>query len=144
MMKRGLIIKISIILLLAIIIFFFSKFFLASHQDNENQDITPIRVIDGDTFQTSEGEKIRLLCVDTPEPGEEGYEEAKSYLSLLIFGKEISIERARIDDYNRTLAWVTTASGNESALVNKKIVDSGYGDLFEYGGNNCSDRMNSY
>ena len=43
-------------------------------------DNTVIRVIDGDTFEIATGDKIRILCIDTPEQNEEGYEEATRFL----------------------------------------------------------------
>ncbi|MFH1722945.1 MAG: hypothetical protein ABH950_10130 [Candidatus Altiarchaeota archaeon] len=43
------------------------------------------RVIDGDTFELSTGEKIRLICIDAPEKGEEFYEKSKTYLEDLGF-----------------------------------------------------------
>ena len=49
------------------------------------------RVIDGDTFELCSGETARLLCVDTPEKGEEGYEEAKVFLEDLILYKEVRL-----------------------------------------------------
>ena len=113
-----------------------------------------LRAVDGDTLELAdgegEGEIIRLLCVDAPELGEEGYEEAKDYLSSLLVlsgagaeeGEEnIRIERHGIDKYNRTLAWIYYADsggGGNETLVNKEIIDNGYGEVFEYDGTNCS------
>ncbi len=53
---------------------------------------------DGDTFQTSAGDWIRLADVDTPERGDWGYAEATNVLSQLIYGKQVYLE---IDDINR-------------------------------------------
>lgn len=99
------------------------------------EDVMGINIIDGDTFETSGGEIIRLLCVDAPEKDKEGYEDARAYLSNLVLGKQIVIEREGVDKYNRTLAWVSSPSG---LMVNKEIVDNGFGDLFEYNETNCS------
>jgi endonuclease YncB( thermonuclease family) len=81
--------------------------------------------------------------VDAPELGDAGYEEAKDYLSSLLVlsgtgageGEEnIRIERQGIDKYNRTLAWIYSGE----TLINKEIIDNGYGEVFEYDGTNCS------
>ena len=91
-------------------------------------------IIDGDTFNTQSGETIRLLCVDTPERSQTGYEDASAYLSMLILGKDVKVEREYgKDKYNRTLAWVYV----DNILVNKMIIDEGFGVLYEYEGTNC-------
>jgi len=47
--------------------------------------------------------------------------------------KEISIERDGLDKYNRTLAWVYL----DSVLINKEIVEKGFGVVYEYNGTDC-------
>lgn len=125
------------LILLAVVIFLGIKLipFNNNNQENNqsNDNFNSIRIIDGDTFETVDGKVFRLLCVDTPEIGSDGYEEASDYLSSIILGKNITIERDGFDIYNRTLAWVYV--GN--ILVNKEIVDNGYGTLFEYNGTDC-------
>jgi len=92
-----------------------------------------LRAVDGDTLELSSGEIIRLLCVDTPEEGKEGYDEAKAFLSSQASLEDIRIERHGLDMYNRTLAWVYSGK----TLVNKEIIDKGYGSVFPYNGTNC-------
>lgn len=89
-----------------------------------------VRAVDGDTLEMGSGEIIRLICVDTPEEGEAGYEESKAFLYSWISKENISIERVGLDNYNRSLAWVYSSD----VLVNKEIVDSGFGEVFEYKG----------
>ncbi len=45
-------------------------------------------IIDGDTIELSTGERVRLICIDTPEINEDGYEEAKNYLTEQILNKD--------------------------------------------------------
>ena len=52
-------------------------------------------IVDGDTFDISEGHRIRLADIDTPEQGYTGYYESSEYLSHLIFGKDVYLD---IDD----------------------------------------------
>jgi len=102
---------------------------------NENETLI-LRAVDGDTLELIGGETtevIRLLCVDTPEEGKEGYEEAKAFLSLKL-SEDIRIERQGLDNYNRTLAWVYFGE----TLVNKEIIDNDYGTIFPYNGTNCT------
>ncbi|MFA5992354.1 MAG: thermonuclease family protein [Candidatus Pacearchaeota archaeon] len=108
--------------------------------NSENNYTSVIRVIDGDTLillNDSGGvETVRLLCVDTPEQGSSGYEEAKNYLAYLVRldDTNITLEREGLDVYNRTLAWVYV----DGVLINKDLIDKGYGSVFAFNGTDCS------
>jgi len=141
-LRTPLIVLITILAISACI--FFAMKLLSITPDSEtpstsNEDETLIlRAVDGDTLELISGEgetteAIRLLCVDTPEEGKEGYEEAKAFLSLKL-SENIRIERQGLDNYNRTLAWVYFGE----TLVNKEIIDNGYGTIFPYNGTNCT------
>jgi len=142
----------------------FSSLKLVKEKNNEITNNTVTRIIDGDTFEISSGEKIRLLCVDTPEENQKGYEEAKQFLSDLILNKPIRLETENQDkdSYGRLLRYVYVndspslcptpdykeddkiLSANlcfsigapDEILVNKEIIDKAYGKLFEYN-NTC-------
>jgi len=104
-----------------------------SSQNNQTY-LKNIEIIDGDTFKTEDGEIIRLLCVDTPEENQEGYEEASDFLRERLFYSSIRLEGNKTDKYGRSLRWVYA----DDVLVNKEIIDLGFGSLFEYDGENCS------
>ena len=62
------------------------------------------KVIDGDTFMTSSRTKaVRLSNVDTPEKGQTGYSKAKTALTKLIQGKEVSVDTKARDKYGRSV-----------------------------------------
>ena len=73
-----------------------------------------VRVVDGDTIRVRyEGreEPVRLLCIDTPERGESGFEEATEAMRGLVEGREVVLEFERPgemerDRYGRLLAYV--------------------------------------
>jgi micrococcal nuclease len=92
-----------------------------------------IKVIDGDTFTINSGETIRLLCVDTPEKGKKGYENATDFLETLILNKEVILISSITDkdDYNRSLryVYVNSPSLSEPLFVNQLILDNDYGKL---------------
>ncbi len=90
-----------------------------------------IKVIDGDTFEIASGETIRLLCVDTPEKGQEGYEEAKAYLESLILNKKVFFNSSvtNKDKYGRLLRCVYIKESGNLLFVNKLILDNNYGEL---------------
>lgn len=129
---------ISVICVIAIFLLLYFALNLLSDQDyseddkaNQNQ---AVEIIDGDTFRTKAGETIRLLCVDTPEKNQEGYDKAVEFLGARLFYSDIKLEGNKTDKYNRSLRWVYV----DGVLVNKEIIDLGLGTLFEYEGENCS------
>ncbi len=85
------------------------------------------RVIDGDTIE-SNGTSIRLLGINTPEKGEEYYNEAKEFLEDLILNKTVRLEygKEREDRYKRTLAYLYL--GNEN--INLKLIEKGYANFY--------------
>jgi micrococcal nuclease len=124
--------------LLMLFIFFFLFLFYNSSNPNsiffENNTVT--NVIDGDTFEytqiTDSSRKIitvRLLCVDTPEENQPGYEEAKEYLASLILHKKVvlvsSEQGADKDAYGRDLKYVYIGG----LFVNKEILNNNLGEL---------------
>jgi len=49
------------------------------------------RVIDGDTFQCTDGRRIRVRGVDTPEVGERGHREATRELRRRVEGRTVTV-----------------------------------------------------
>lgn len=89
--------------------------------------VTVERVIDGDTFVTTDDEHIRLIGVDTPELDKDDCysEKAKIFLEDKILGEEVTLEydEDREDNFGRTLAYVYLGG----SFINKKILKQGYG-----------------
>ncbi|BBA33445.1 Micrococcal nuclease-like nuclease [Methylocaldum marinum] len=87
-------------------------------------------VFDGDTFLLDNGEKVRLLGINTPEVdspkkmGEAGGEEAKQWLQSRLTGRMVRLEQDRElrDKYGRMLAHVFTENREH---VNLTLVDAG-------------------
>ena len=92
------------------------------------------RVIDGDTLQLQNGDIVRLICIDTPEKGEEGFEEATSQLQKLAGNKIVRLEKdvSETDQYGRLLRYVYTYDNGEEVFVNKQMVKNGLAELFPY------------
>lgn len=99
------------------------------------------RVVDGDTLvvspnpnpASSEGDRIRLLGVDTPEtvhpnrPAERFGKEASEFTRRLTEGRRVRLafDPAEIQDrYGRTLAYVYLEDG---IFLNAEIIRQGYG-----------------
>ena len=79
-------------------------------------------VIDGDTFSTQDGERIRLQNVNAPEKGQRGAPKARQDLKKLISRKQVGVETVARDRYGRVVAKVKV--GNRS--VNKAMRDRGW------------------
>lgn len=88
-----------------------------------NSTTTVASVIDGDTFVTDSGEKVRLIGIDTPEVDEPYYTEGKDYLSNRIEGKQVFLEgdSSNRDTYDRLLRYVWL----DGELVNRELVEEG-------------------
>ncbi|MBU7046436.1 MAG: thermonuclease family protein, partial [Theionarchaea archaeon] len=81
-------------------------------------------VIDGDTFRLETGETVRLIGIDAPELSQPGGEMSREYLTHLILGKGITLEKGYEDrdKYNRLLRFVYI--GN--LCINEEMIKQGY------------------
>ena len=84
------------------------------------------RVIDGDTFETETGEKVRLIGINAPEISDIFGQEARKYLSNLIENKTVDLQIDNIsndrDRYQRLLRYVIL----DGVDINKKMVSDGF------------------
>lgn len=67
------------------------------------------RVIDGDTVKLSDGRKVRLIGIDTPERGQCGFGPATSNMRTLVEGKTVRLVSGAASDkdkYDRILRFV--------------------------------------
>jgi len=87
-------------------------------------------VVDGDTLEIDSGERVRLLCIDTPEEGEYYYNEASDYLESLVLGEEVELVDgvSDVDKYGRLLRFVYVGD----LFVNEKMVRGGYARAYLY------------
>ena len=90
-----------------------------------------IKVVDGDTIRIDNGESVRLICIDTPERGEEGYKEAALYLEKLILNQRVKLtgDVSNRDKYSRLLRYIYTEKGD---FVNEIMVREGYAEAYPY------------
>lgn len=72
---------------------------------------TVVRVVDGDSFETKDGRRIRLLGIDAPDRRRCLYNEAREGLKELVLGKRVSLTNIVTDDYGRILANVFVDKG---------------------------------
>lgn len=84
------------------------------------------RVIDGDTFETESGDKVRLIGINAPEISDLFGQESKQYLLGLIENKTIELQTDKRtndrDVYQRLLRYVIL----DGIDINKKMVSDGF------------------
>lgn len=99
-------------------------------ESSTSQVLVVSRVIDGDTIELSNGQKVRYIGINTPETkhpqkGAECFgQEAKEYNSALVLDKEVKLEKdvSETDRYGRLLRYVYI----DEVLINEKLVADGY------------------
>jgi micrococcal nuclease len=144
-----------VILLGAVVYYYINNNFkgtdVVKHTENSREYNVVKRVVDGDTFQLDNGEKVRLLGIDTPEKYEskkldrdvEATKQdkktikklgqlASEYVKKFVEGKKVYLEKEpNYDDkdrYGRLLRWVYLEDGT---FVNGKIVKDGYAQVYD-------------
>tara|TARA_Y100001978_G_scaffold133285_1_gene119158 strand:- start:458 stop:1351 length:894 start_codon:yes stop_codon:yes gene_type:complete len=126
--------------------FTFSQSFLVFAIDKQVEDrykskypkVKIEKCYDGDTCTSSDGEKIRLACIDAPELKDDDTENiegnlSRIYLNKLISGKILEIKRLDIDRYGRTVAELFFEDKN----IQKLIVDNGFGIIYKEYSEQC-------
>jgi len=94
-----------------------------------------VRVIDGDTFDSSDGERVRLKGADAAEYGKGCLgEEAKIRLEELILGKEVGLKKVSKDHFGRLLGFVFEGDFFvDKAMVEEGLARASSGEDSEYG-----------
>jgi len=98
--------------------------------------VTVKSIIDGDTFRTTTGKKVRLLGINTPEiahrdsPGQVMGKQATQALSRMIAHQtvELRFDKQRKDKYHRLLAHVYV----QGLWVNAALVEQGWAHVYTF------------
>ncbi|MCR8844015.1 thermonuclease family protein [Paenibacillus sp. SC116] len=110
----------------------FHKSIVAQYPELSNQPFTKTkvkRIVDGDTFVTSEGDKVRLIGVNTPEThGKVQYygQEAKEYTNKQLTGSTVYMfqDAGNTDKYGRLLRYIFIE--NDDEMFNERLIREGY------------------
>lgn len=113
-------------------------------------DILVTRVVDGDTLKLENGERVRMIGIDTPEVHETAKlyrdsrktgqdretiramgKKASAFTKKLVGDKRVRLEFdvEQRDRYGRLLAYIYL---NDGTFVNAEIIKQGYGSLMTY------------
>ena len=89
-------------------------------------------VVDGDTLDLDNNERIRMSGINTPETGECYYQEAKEKLAELVLNKRVYVEmdRSDKDKYGRSLRYIYL-NETELVLVNGVLVEGGFARVYD-------------
>ena len=115
--------------------------FLNTAPKDPSFDVQVLRVIDGDTIEVASGcdcpdkLRIRLLGVDAPERGQEGFQEAKYALEAILSlpgrgfreVRLVSDRPCQIDPFGRRLAYVELP---EDLDVGKELIRAGHARVY--------------
>jgi micrococcal nuclease len=89
-------------------------------------------VVDGDTFDVSFNiygiQRVRLVGINTPEIGEEGYEEAKEFVNTTCLCEEVKLDVDDMEQYDSHYRILAVVYVNETN-INEKIVREGYAEV---------------
>ncbi len=80
-----------------------------------------LRVIDGDTFETTERQLVRLTGINAPDEGNCGYDESSESLKKLVMNRNLYLKVIFRDRTNRLVAHVY----NENGLVSTQMTKLG-------------------
>jgi len=94
------------------------------------QDVKVIRIIDGDTFEIENGDKVRMIGIDAPELKDNNGLESKNHLKFLIENKYVSLikdeKNKNKDFFGRLLRYVYLNNYD----VNLKMIEDGYANVY--------------
>ena len=139
-MKKNVIVLISLIIILFVVNYVFLDSLLINLFD-EGEVVVVERVIDGDTVvaedtaslhsrheNLSRGVSVRLLGINSPEKGEQYYNEAREFLEEAVINKTVILKfgKEKYDKYNRTLAYIFVDGKN----INLKLVKAGFANFY--------------
>jgi len=103
----------------------------APREEYFEEDLVVTHVIDGDTFDLSDGRRVRLIGIDTPELSYDDGEkdaclarEARDRLDVLVRNRKVRLERdvSDVDAYGRVLRYAYI----DEMMINTLLVQEGY------------------
>jgi endonuclease YncB( thermonuclease family) len=91
------------------------------------------KVIDGDTVDVDDELRIRLALVNTPEIGEQGYSQAKDFVSSVCgVGTKVIVDEddgQKAGSYGRMIGLVYC--GEDKSLLNEMLIENGYAEIVQ-------------
>lgn len=93
------------------------------NSDQISGSFTVTKVIDGDTFDIENGQRIRLALIDAPELDKGCLaRDSKNRLETLILNKKVAVHAETSDNFGRIIAFVSL----NGLSINKALLTEGY------------------
>jgi micrococcal nuclease len=111
-----------------VVAFLLGKFSRSSYSNPFSRDLPEVSITrchDGDTCRTTEGERIRLACIDAPELKQPYGEASRDYLRSLLKNQTVRIDRRGSDRFGRTIALLYVPNGKEWRAVQEIQAEAG-------------------
>ena len=98
----------------------------------QDYNMTVVKILDGDTFDLGNGERVRIIGINTPEKGRPFSDEATDALSEIIMGREVTLvndsKNDDVDTSGRLLRHVYV----DETLVNYEMIRTGMAFWYPY------------
>ena len=98
----------------------------------QDYNMTVVEILDGDTFNLGNGERVRIIGINTPEKGRPFSDEATDALSEMIMGREVTLvndsKNDDVDTNGRLLRHVYV----DETLVNYEMIRMGMAFWYPY------------
>jgi micrococcal nuclease len=122
--KKVLVIGVMVLLILAGYLIFLN------YQPSSDDTYEVSDIIDGDTIKLTNGERVRLIGINTPEREQPYYQEATERLRELIGSNPVRLEADEEDEdqYGRWLRYIYV----NDTFVNLEVVKSGHAIAYEF------------
>jgi micrococcal nuclease len=112
-----------------------------NYQQSSDSTYEVSDIIDGDTIKLTNGERVRLIGINTPEKGQPYFQQATDRLEELIGSNPVKLEKDEEDkdQYGRWLRYIYI----NDTFVNLEMVKSGFAIAYEFQPNvKHSDKFN--
>jgi micrococcal nuclease len=98
----------------------------------DSEKAVVVKVTDGDTVVLENGDKVRLLGINSPEKGQPCSVEATDKLTELVLDKEVTLIAGSedVDMYGRLLRYIIV---DDNVFVNAEMVKFGFAHVYAYG-----------
>lgn len=135
-MKKSSVILFLVFILTGCVYYIYARDFGATGNAVATQEHVIMRVLDGDTVELENGEKVRLLGINTPEKKTFFANESMSFTNQIL-NKTVLVESVEKDKYGRNLGYVFY----KDELFNEEILRGGFAHIFIYTDDKYSDRL---
>jgi endonuclease YncB( thermonuclease family) len=126
-MRKSSLILFSIFLITGTIYYYSVDNFSTTGDSIKKIQVLVVRAIDGDTLELENGERVRLLGINTPEKKEFYANEAINFTKQLE-NKTVLLEVFEKDKYGRSLGYIFL----DNRLFNEEVLRNGYAHFYSY------------